>query len=123
MSPAGGDGVLTPYIACNVQLPDTATTIPVGGSYQAPRIGASTPGVQPYVPFTGSPITPPSVPGSGSIYWNCVLNTSTGALTVTQSTSAYPTPAAGTIILFQQTLPSTAPAGVSLQGGFAFPWL
>jgi hypothetical protein len=122
LSAAGGDGVTGPAIRCNVQLPDTGTSIPIQGSYQAPLIGSVPQGQQPVVNFSGTE-TSPGVPGSGSNYWIIELNPSTNTLATKSSTSAIPLPDAGNVVIFQQTIPSTANAAPSLQGGTAFPWL
>jgi len=51
------------------------------------------------------------------------LNTTTGVLSVKTSTGATPSPDAGNVTLFSQTIPSAAPAAISQQGNFFFPWL
>lgn len=122
LSAAGGDGVTTPAIRCNINLPDTGTTIAVQGSYQAPLVGSNPQGQQPVVNFSGNE-TSPGVPGSGTNYWIVELNVSTGALAVKSSVSAIPLPDAGNIIVFQQSIASTANAAPSLQGNLTFPWL
>jgi hypothetical protein len=122
LSPAGGDGVLSPAIRCNVLLPDSGTTITVNGSYQPPLVGSVPQGMQPIINFSGT-VTSPGVPGSGSNFWNCLLNVTTGALTVQNSTVAFQQPTAGTIVLFQQQIASTASSDPALQGSLTFPWL
>ena len=75
------------------------------------------------VTFSGT-VTSPGVPaGSSSNYWITKLNTTTGVLSVKTSTSATPSPDAGNVTLFSQTLPSTAPTAISQQGNFFFLWL
>jgi hypothetical protein len=123
LSPAAGDGVTAPAWRVNVQLPDTGTTITINGTYQAPTLGQAPPAFQTPVAFTTGTISSPGVPGSGTNYWICAMSLTTGALTVTNSTSAIPSPAAGTVVVFQQTLPSGSNAAISLQGGLVFPWL
>jgi hypothetical protein len=122
LSPAAGDGVLSAAWRANVQLPDSGTTITINGSYQPPLLGANPPALQPPVNFSGT-ATSPGVPGGGSNFWICQLNTSTGALTVKNSTSAFPLPDASNVVVFQQSIASTANAAPSLQGNLAFPWL
>lgn len=123
LSAAAGDGVLTPALRVNMQLPDTGTSIAVQGSYQGTLVGSNPQGVQPVINFNGSPVSSPGVPGGGSNFWICQVNTTTGALTVKTSTSAYPLPDAGNIVVFEQTIASTANAAPSLQGNLSFPWL
>jgi hypothetical protein len=122
LSAAGGDGVLTPAIRCNISLPDTGTSIVVQGSYQATLVGSNPQGVQAVVNFSGTE-TSPGVPGSGTNYWIVELNVSTGVLATKTSTSAIPLPDAGNIVVFQQSIASTANAAPSQQGNLTFPWL
>ena len=121
LSPAAGDGVTSPAWRVNVQLPDTGTTITINGTYQPPSIGANPAGMQAVLPFATGTVSSPGVPGSGTNYWICALNLSTGALTVVNSTSAIPSPAAGTVVVFQQSIASTANAAPSLQGNLRSP--
>jgi hypothetical protein len=76
-----------------IALPDSGTSVAVAGA-----INPSTPGE---VDFTGSPVTIPSPPGSGLIYYIIEASTTTGALQVKQSTSAFPTADAGNIIIYE----------------------
>jgi hypothetical protein len=122
LSAAAGDGVLAPAIRCNISLPDSGTSIVVQGSYQPPLVGSVPQGVQPIVNFSGTE-TSPGVPGSGSNYWIVQLNTSTAALSTKTSVSAIPLPDAGNIVIFSQSIASTASAAPSLQGNLSFPWL
>ena len=87
-----------------------------------PSIGQIPQGTISPVAFSGT-VTSPGVPGSGSNYWITELNTTTGVLSVKTSGSATPSPDAGNVTLFSQTLPSTAPTAISQQGNFFFPWL
>jgi hypothetical protein len=101
-----GDGVGSPIISTYVELPDSGTTIQVGGSVTP--IGGSP------ITVTGSPLTAPTPPVSGSVYWAIEVNSTTGAATVIQSTSSMPTVDPGNLIVFSQTLTptSTNPAAV-----------
>ena len=83
----------------SIQLPDSGTTCNVTGCINPSGIDGSTD-----TAMTGSPLTMPTPPGSGSIYWLIEVNTTTGALDILQSTSAMPTNTGGCITIFQQTL-------------------
>lgn len=76
-----------------ILLPDSGTTVYVSG--------ACSPGTSSEVDFTGSPVTIPSPPGSGLIYYIIEANITTGALQVKQSTSAFPTVDAGNLLIYQ----------------------
>ena len=96
-----GDGIVETQIQTNIYLPDAN-----GGNLTI--LGTVTPVGGPLVAITGSPIAYPSAPGSGSIYLILQVNSSTGAATLKQSTSAMPTPDSGNIQVFADTLtPST----------------
>lgn len=100
-----GDGVTTNKVDTYVQLPDSGTTVPVQGSVTLIGGGPA--------PITGSPLTMPTAPGSGSIFWNIQVDGTTGAATVQQSTTADPAPINGNnVVVFRQTLlaGSTDPA-------------
>ena len=172
ISPVAGDGVGSPALRANIQLPDSGNTVGVQGIYYPgkkdhhkrvtterphPTGGSPPPGrtrkgevdsdslfrVFRWIPWLISdpsgaaigccwtdrrsrfPERSPALvsPGSGSNYWITELNTTTGVLSVKTSTSATPSPVAGNVTLFSQTLPSTAPTAISQQGNFFFPWL
>lgn len=96
-----GDGVNTVKVDTYIQLPDSGTAVNVAGSVQA--VGS------PAVAITGSPLTMPAAPASGSIFWNIQVDTGTGAATVQQSTTADPAPISTTaVVIFRQTLTSTS---------------
>ena len=122
ISPVAGDGVGSPALRANIQLPDSGNTVGVQGIQVPPSIGQIPQGTISPVAFSGT-VTSPGVPGSGSNYWITELNTTTGVLSVKTSASATPSPDAGNVTLFSQTLPSTAPTAISQQGNFFFPWL
>jgi hypothetical protein len=122
LSPAGGDGVINPAWAANVQLPDTGLAITINGSYQPPSLSANPGGQQAITNFTGS-VNSPGVPGSNNNYLLVEVNISTGALTAKTSPTAMPAVDSGNVILFTQVIPSTAPSAISQQGGITIPWL
>lgn len=100
-----GDGVSATWIDAQIQLPDSGTSVKVTGNVCLP---GGTP-----VNVTGSPVTIPAAPGSGSIFYNIQVDGTTGAATVQQSTSADPAPINGnSVVIFRQTLvpSSTDPA-------------
>lgn len=89
------------FCACAIGLPGTTspTTVTLDGNVGP--IGG------PLVAISGSPLTGPSIPGSGSTYWIIEVNTSTGAAQVKTSSSATPTPDAGNIVIFQGNILSS----------------
>ena len=92
-----GDGVTAPIINTNVELPDAGTVVGISGYVQA--IGGKP------VDVTGTTVTMPAAPGSGSTFWNIQVDTVTGATTVQTSASADPGPvAASTLTIFRQRL-------------------
>lgn len=91
-----GDGVNDPIIATAIGLPDSGTSVSI--------LGTVTPTGAAAITITGSPLTAPTPPGSGSIYWIIQVNTTTGVATVKQSTSAVPVADAGNLVVFTQTL-------------------
>ena len=93
---ATADGLLQ----ASVSFPDSGTTVKVDGHI---RQNTNEPGVD----FTGSTVTIPAAPGSGSIYYIIQVNPITGEPKVKESTSAMPEPDAGWVVLTQQTLTST----------------
>lgn len=113
VSSTSGDGITAPFIDADVLLPDSGTSIAVGGSVQA--VG----GV--LTAITGSPVTSPGVPASGTNWWIIQVHTTTGVATVKASTTGMPTPDAGNVVVFQQTLPAGANTDPMLQGGTATP--
>lgn len=103
-----GDGLTSDLIACSIEIPDSGTSYLVTGSV-TPKGGTAQ-------AMTGSPITAPTPPGSGNIYWIIQVNTSTGALSIKQNTTGpAPSPDAGNDTIFTQTLASgvTDPALVA----------
>ena len=96
ISNSTGDGVMSPRIDTDIELPDTGTGVSVVGTV-TPAGGAT-------VSVTGSPVAAPATPATGLVYWAIEANLTTGALAVIQSTTGAPTVDAGCIILFLQTL-------------------
>jgi len=94
-----GDGVAAPMVQVSVALPDTGSSISIDG--QVTAVGGTP------VAITGSPLTSPTPPGSGNIYWMIQVNSATGAATIKQSTSAMPTADAGNIQVFSDTMTPT----------------
>lgn len=97
-----GDGIATPQVSVSIEMPDSGTSYLIGGLVD-PVAGGP-------IAVSGSPITAPAVPGSGTVYWIIQVDTTTGTATVKSSTSAIPVPDAGNITVFTQTLASTAPS-------------
>jgi len=99
-----GDGVLSDYLDYDIEIPDSGTSVSVSGTVQ-PAGGVA-------APMTGSPVTIPAAPGSGSLYYIVQVNKLTGALSVKQSASLVPAADAGNEAIFTQTLlpSSTDPA-------------
>lgn len=97
-----GDGTSSVNIDSYIQLPDSGTSVLVAGSVNP--VGTSG-----ALTITGSPLTMPAAPGSGSIFWNIQVDTTTGASTVQQSTSSDPVAIDGNnVVIFRQTLISTS---------------
>lgn len=99
MGASSGDGVIDPFVSAELTLPDAGSSIVIEGSIKP--IGAAE------IAITGSPLTAPSPPGSGLIYWIIQVNTSTGAASIKQSTSSYPAPDASNVSMFNETLAPT----------------
>lgn len=88
-------------INCQIQLPDSGSAVQIQGEVLK---GGLSP-----VQISGSPLTAPSPPGSGSIFWNIQVEGQTGVASVQQSTSADPPLNTLTsLIVFRQTLVSTS---------------
>ena len=98
VSDVSGDGVTMPYVAVSLTLPDVGSTIQGEGNF-TPVGGVSQ-------PITGFPLTAPSPPGSGLIYWIIQVNTSTLVASV-KSDVAPVVPDAGNKQIFSQTLAPT----------------
>jgi hypothetical protein len=96
-----GDGVIADQIASNIQMPDTGSSVLVGG--QVHKVG------NPAVAITGSPLTFPAAPGSGIINVIVQVNWTTGAASIKQNTTpgVFPTVDAGNIQIFQTVLQTT----------------
>ncbi len=95
-----GDGVLDDLFNVVVTLPDTGTAVQLDG-YVQPVGGPS-------VNITGGPLTIPTAPASGSVFYNIQVDSVAGAASVQQSTTADPAPVTGTSrVVFRQTLTSS----------------
>lgn len=79
-----GDGVNSVLIDAVVQLPDSGHSFGVAGTVQAPGHAA--------VAITGSPLTGPNNPGAGNLFWQIVVDWTSGAASVQQSSTADPSP-------------------------------
>lgn len=96
-----GDGSTATLLDVQLQLPDSGTSVPVVGRVKTVAGAAQT--------VTGSPLAIPAAPASGSIFYNVQVDTTTGAATVQQSTTADPAPInANNVVVFRQTLISTS---------------
>lgn len=94
-SPANNTWIAT------VSLPDSGTSIIVTGATNPTGLNGNLD-----ISFTGSPLTAPTPPASGSIYWIIELNTVTGALNLQQNTTGFNNivNTAGSVTIFQQVL-------------------
>ncbi|GAC1375204.1 MAG: hypothetical protein NVSMB4_03210 [Acidimicrobiales bacterium] len=96
-----GDGFTADLLDVSVQLPDSGTSVPVSGRVAAKGAAGQA--------ITGSPLTMPAAPASGSVFWNVQVDVTSGAATVQQSTTADPAPInANNRVVFRQTLTSTS---------------
>lgn len=96
ISNSTGDGVTSTLIQSSIELPDSGTNVLLAGTVQAPGGTAMV--------ITGSPLTMPVAPGSGSTYWIIQVNTNTGAASIKQSTSGMPLADPNNMIISSQTL-------------------
>lgn len=97
-----GDGVLDDLYSVALQLPDTDPgNITLVGQVQA--VG------QPAVTVTGGPLTVPTTPASGQVFYNVQVDSVTGVATLAQDPAADPQPLTGTSrVVFRQTLSTTS---------------
>lgn len=103
-----GDGIGATAIRFSLSLPDSGTSALIDGEVQT--VGASVQAI------TGSPLSIPAAPASGTIFWNVQVDTTSGAATVQQSTSVDPAPInPNNIVIFRQSLipGNTDPATVA----------
>lgn len=118
LSLSTGDGIKTPKVVAQIELPDSGQSIVISGTVQAP--GQAIQSLD-----ASSPLTAPSIPGSGSIFWQIQVDWTTGTASIIQSTTAYPPVQnkgpANPMLLVGQLLPaqqnSGPPGGVSGLGG------
>ena len=81
-----GDGINTTLVDAVVVLPDSGHSYALSGVVKAPGLAAQA--------ITGSPLTGPNNPGSGTITWQIVVDTTSGAASVIQTaTATAPAPA------------------------------
>jgi len=101
ISNMAGDGVTDDKLALSIVLPDTnGGAVTFSGSVQAK--GGTPQNV------TGSPLTLPAAPASGSIFLNVQVDVTTGAATLQQSTVAMPVAInASNRIVYSMTLTPT----------------
>lgn len=107
------------YIQAVIAFPDAGQSVQVQGIVQSrtPKQDGSG-GIYPPVSITGSPVTCPAVPGSGSVFWNLQVDGVTGIVSVQQSTSADPPPITPqSVIIFRQTLTPASSADEALNPG------
>lgn len=121
ISNATGDGLTTSQMRTNIQLPDSGTTVQVNGVVRpALPAAAQNNNPVPAVTITGSPLTIPAPPGSGSIFYNIQVDVVTGAAVVVQSTVSDPAPALSSdgvtpkVVIFRQTLTNASSANPTL---------
>lgn len=91
-----GDGVSSPLIQANIELPDSGQSVKVVGAVQA--VGAS------LVAITGSPVTAPLPPGSGLTGWMIQVHTGTGAASVKSQASTVPVPDVSNVLIYSDVL-------------------
>ncbi len=93
-----GDGISAPLICTAVELPDSGTTVNISGYVQLV-------GGQP-VDLTGTTVTMPAAPGSGSTYWNINVDAGNGGATTVQTSSVADPGALNTtsLVIFRQRL-------------------
>lgn len=96
-----GDGITTDLLTTNVQLPDTGTTVLVGGLVQ--HVGFS------QVVITGSSLTFPTTPVSGIVNVIIQVDYTNGTPTVKSNTTAgtLPTTDANNVQIFSTILTTT----------------
>jgi hypothetical protein len=108
-----GDGVIDDLIDTNIGFPDSGTSITIVGRVQ--KVGFA---VQ---PITGSPVSSPGVPGSGTNFWIIQVDYTSGAASVKTSTSGTPTADPNNIVVLSDSIPSTDSPDPMLDGGFTTP--
>lgn len=101
-----GDGVYDVFLDTDIELPDAAAgSVLVTGTIQSPGLAKCL--------LTGSPLTAPAVPGSGTLGWIIQADPATGAVSVKTLANGMPSPDPSTdgvhanSVIFQQTLSVT----------------
>lgn len=100
-----GDGIVTTFLDITLVLPDSGQSITVIGAIGVPGNALAV--------FTGSPLTAPTVPGSGYTGW-MIESTPQGALTLKQSANAIPAVDAGQTLIWQDKVQSTDSSDLAL---------
>jgi len=96
-----GDGATATLLDVTLQMPDMGTVVGIIGRVQT--VG------NPAVTVTGSPLAIPVAPAAGSVFYNVQVDSTSGAATVQQSTTADPAPISPTaLVVFRQTLGTTS---------------
>lgn len=96
-----GDGIVADFVDFDLVLPDAGTAVAVSGRVQ-PVGGAS-------VNVSGSPLTMPTAPASGSTFWNVQVDMLSGLATAQSSPTADPAPVSlSARVVFRQTLSTTS---------------
>ena len=114
MSGLTGDGNLATLVQVNVGLPGTdGGSVPINGQIQVPGSAK--------LVITGSPLTAPVIPGSGTTFWIIQVNTTTGAASIKTSSSATPAPDASNIVVFQSSLIHGTDTSAAFSAASAFP--
>lgn len=90
-----GDGITTPFITGAATLPDSGQVVNIEGSV-IPLGGGE-------VALIGTSVTVPAPPGSGFIYW-IIQSDASGNMTIKQSTTGFPAPDAGNVVIFQDQM-------------------
>lgn len=113
VSISSGDGVAASLLVASFGLPGTTnpTMLTLDGNFRV--VGGTLQAIN------GTPLTAPSIPGSGSTYWCVQVNTSSGVATIKTSSSSYPTADAGNVVVAQQQLQSTDTSVAQAALGFS----
>lgn len=91
-----GDALVDPFLAITVVLPDSGTSIVVQGAVQALANAM--------VAITGSPLSGTACPPAQITYYIIQVNWTTGAASLKTSTASMPTPDAGNLLIYSDTL-------------------
>jgi hypothetical protein len=105
---SSGDGISTDLIRITISLPNRAGSQDTMIQGYVQKVGNA------LVTVSGSPIALPAAPASGSVYYIVQIDWTSGTATSGQasvkvSNSGYPSPDAGNIQVFAQTLTAANP--------------